>query len=278
MKREWYTEWINSIIKPMETDMLISIIPLFLHSNKNILQLLTNGILPSEIRRRQTFSNNLINPLNDNLYQKLINNENGYKITPQALTNTITPIYKKHGNKILQYQADKYNFNNQYKVNKTIANKLATDFIAKQYPQIEQAQLNNLNNIESRISNGFKSQTEENDYITKLSQNQSKKFVIIASNNVANKLLIVQMKTTYPTYRIRKGWISRKDARVRPAHKLADKQYKAKKNLINIDDNFTVGGESLPYPTGGTKPENNINCRCVIGFLFNEKENEIPTS
>ena len=277
MKREWYNEWIESIIKPMETDMLLSILPLFLHSNQNILQLLINGILPSEIRRKQTFANNQIDTLNNDNYKKLINNNNGYKITPQTLTNNIIPTYKKHGNKILQYQANKYNFTNKYNLTTNTATKLATDFVAKQYPQIEQTQLNNLDNIQSRISNGFKSQKEENDYINKLSQNQSKKFVIIASNNVANKLLIIQMKTTYPTYRIRKGWISRKDNRVRQTHRIADKQYKAKKNLINIDDNFTVGGESLPYPTGGSKPENNINCRCVIGFLFNEKENQIPT-
>ena len=52
---------------------------------------------------------------------------------------------------------------------------------------------------------------------------------------------------------------------VRNAHRRADRFYREEK-MIGLNDVFYVGGELLPYPTGGNKPDNNVNCRCVLSF------------
>ncbi|MEK6479614.1 phage minor head protein [Catalinimonas sp. 4WD22] len=59
---------------------------------------------------------------------------------------------------------------------------------------------------------------------------------------------------------IDKIWISTRDSRTRDKHIIADGQ------RVDINSNFQVGGESLPYPGGGKIPSNNIQCRCTVGY------------
>lgn len=56
---------------------------------------------------------------------------------------------------------------------------------------------------------------------------------------------------------IKKKWLSMRDGAVRDAHANADGQ------TVEVRDDFEVGGEKMPGPGLGGKPENNINCRCV---------------
>lgn len=53
-------------------------------------------------------------------------------------------------------------------------------------------------------------------------------------------------------------WLSTKDDRTRPDHVEADKQ------VVNVGEPFSVGGEELEYPGDPSgSPENTINCRCT---------------
>ena len=72
------------------------------------------------------------------------------------------------------------------------------------------------------------------------------------------------MSYLFPMNIIKKKWRSQRDGLVRKWHVTADKKYT--KNPIFLSEMFYVGGEFLPYPTGGSKPENNINCRCRVDF------------
>jgi SPP1 gp7 family putative phage head morphogenesis protein len=56
-------------------------------------------------------------------------------------------------------------------------------------------------------------------------------------------------------------WIATRDGRTRPEHAAADGQ------VVQMGFPFSVGGEGLPYPGGGSIAGNNINCRCTIAFL-----------
>ena len=59
-------------------------------------------------------------------------------------------------------------------------------------------------------------------------------------------------------------WLSQRDGVVRSAHVAADGQKR-------VNNMFSVGGESMPYPAGGGLPENNCNCRC---YTFAQKKSE----
>ena len=68
--------------------------------------------------------------------------------------------------------------------------------------------------------------------------------------------------------RLRKEWIAEVGSgRTRDAHAEANGQ------IVDIDDEFTVGGERLKHP-GDPKgsPENIIQCRCTIAFLTEGEE------
>lgn len=62
---------------------------------------------------------------------------------------------------------------------------------------------------------------------------------------------------------VEKVWMARVDARTRPSHKRADNQY------VPLDEPFSVGGRDLDRPLDpGAPPEEVVNCRCVLGFLY----------
>lgn len=56
-------------------------------------------------------------------------------------------------------------------------------------------------------------------------------------------------------------WLSQRDSQVRKEHEEADGQE------IETDGMFNVGGEHMAHPAGGSKPENNINCRCYMKLI-----------
>lgn len=62
-----------------------------------------------------------------------------------------------------------------------------------------------------------------------------------------------------------KEWIATLDGRVRDAHQEAHGQ------VVGLEDDFTVDGESLAYPgADGGSAGNVINCRCTIGAVVKE--------
>ncbi len=55
-----------------------------------------------------------------------------------------------------------------------------------------------------------------------------------------------------------KEWFAAMDERTRDTHAAADGQ------IVGIDENFRVGGDSMPAPGQGSDPAENINCRCTV--------------
>lgn len=68
-----------------------------------------------------------------------------------------------------------------------------------------------------------------------------------------------------------KRWLATEDARTRPEHLAADGQ------TVPLSKPFSVGGELLNYPgdwSAGATPDNVINCRCSLDYVFHDDENE----
>jgi SPP1 gp7 family putative phage head morphogenesis protein len=65
---------------------------------------------------------------------------------------------------------------------------------------------------------------------------------------------------------LRKQWTAVSDERTRPDHVDADGQ------IVDMDEPFEVGGESLDYPGDPAgSPENTINCRCVTTYTTDKE-------
>ena len=56
----------------------------------------------------------------------------------------------------------------------------------------------------------------------------------------------------------KKEWLATMDDRTRDDHADADGQ------VVGVDDDFQVGGDSMLMPGGGDDPRENINCRCTV--------------
>jgi hypothetical protein len=63
----------------------------------------------------------------------------------------------------------------------------------------------------------------------------------------------------------RKIWISAEDERTRVDHIATDKESHAAP--LAMDEMFSVGGDSMPAPGLGSDPAQNVNCRCVLGWV-----------
>lgn len=63
--------------------------------------------------------------------------------------------------------------------------------------------------------------------------------------------------------RLRKFWLNEVDAR--DTHIAAGKQYD-ENNPIPLNQDFVVGQDTMTAPGNGSLPEENINCRCGIGY------------
>lgn len=64
--------------------------------------------------------------------------------------------------------------------------------------------------------------------------------------------------------KLKKFWINQLDAR--DTHLHAGERYD-ENHAIDLKENFLVGQDSMPHPGGGTQAEENINCRCTLGYV-----------
>lgn len=64
---------------------------------------------------------------------------------------------------------------------------------------------------------------------------------------------------------VTKVWISAEDERTRESH--SDVDSSSHENPIGRDEAFVVGADSMLMPGQGSDPAENINCRCVVGFV-----------
>jgi len=114
--------------------------------------------------------------------------------------------------------------------------------VVEDNPLMSKANL--LKEIETRIDSRF------NDVYTK-----------------SRSAMIAQTSATYSTgssqtlawkqVGLKMSWLTQRDSKVRSAHRKADGQKKnMKTGMYKVDDEF------LTHPAAGTKPENNVNCRC----------------
>src|SRR5690606_36424887 len=68
-----------------------------------------------------------------------------------------------------------------------------------------------------------------------------------------------------------KRWIATDDHRPRPAHRLADGQ------TVPADQPFHVGGEEIAFPHDPRgRPDNTINCRCVLTWHADDELEDEP--
>ena len=63
----------------------------------------------------------------------------------------------------------------------------------------------------------------------------------------------------------KKEWLSTQDGVVRPTHVDADGQ------IVGIDEDFTVGGLSCDFPGNTGDPAEDVNCRCGVLPVLNDK-------
>ncbi len=64
--------------------------------------------------------------------------------------------------------------------------------------------------------------------------------------------------STWGDFGISRRWLTMRDGVVRDAHANADGQRE------DENGNFSVGGETMPYPAAGGDAANNVNCRCDV--------------
>ncbi len=60
---------------------------------------------------------------------------------------------------------------------------------------------------------------------------------------------------------VTKTWLTVRDNRVRETH-----QYLEGISVPMSEDFYTFDGDHAPFPGGFEKPENNINCRCILRY------------
>lgn len=78
--------------------------------------------------------------------------------------------------------------------------------------------------------------------------------------NTRQQELMERVRQRYPA--AKKRWVSRRDARVRPTHTVADGQ------TVSVWEPFRVGESLLPYPGYYLgPPEEVMGCRCVVVFV-----------
>lgn len=82
-----------------------------------------------------------------------------------------------------------------------------------------------------------------------------------------NKSEMLAAKQANVSGLIFKSWITARDGVVRDTHLDAEREYM---NGISMDQPFEVGGDVMDSPGNGHKAEENINCRCGLGYSRRE--------
>ena len=90
---------------------------------------------------------------------------------------------------------------------------------------------------------------------------------VVAAANAAS---LLQVKLAgFDDQECRKTWIATDDERTRIAHHQADGQ------VVALSKPFIVGGEGLQFPGDPIgRPDNVINCRCTLGYVFADDEDD----
>ncbi len=86
---------------------------------------------------------------------------------------------------------------------------------------------------------------------------QAERLVRTESTRASNFALEKSARTLYSENDLTKRWMTIMDGRERPAHEAANGQ------VVNMNENFIVGGEEMPRPGEGSA-RNVVNCRCRI--------------
>jgi hypothetical protein len=60
---------------------------------------------------------------------------------------------------------------------------------------------------------------------------------------------------------VTKRWVTVRDDRVRETH-----EYLEGRTIPMNEDFYTFDGDHAPYPSGFERPENNVNCRCILEY------------
>ncbi len=87
-----------------------------------------------------------------------------------------------------------------------------------------------------------------------------------------NKSDLEAVKQSGLEERLRKHWLSARDANVRETHVIADKEYS--EDGIPVDEDFKVGQDSMEAPGLGSLAEEVCNCRCTVYYTEIEEEEE----
>ena len=274
MRREWYAEFLRFMDGVEERGVSV-LFPMYYYSDVRQSEWFAeNPDMPFQFfRSRQAFSDNSrvvpdaildklegAEELDDDELAMIILPIDGYKISPFVLSAYLTGYFWTFASSLLRWHAGK-NGKGSMVLGRGRLRDMAENFVSKRYAHID--------DIRRRRSERLYSMQRKGNLEVKTLRaealSQSATMSRLVGNNFANKLMMMQMKHLYPGGIITKGWLSKRDVRVRRAHRIADRVYRREK-MIPLDDLFYVGGEFLPYPTGGNKPSNNVNCRCVLSF------------
>lgn len=103
-------------------------------------------------------------------------------------------------------------------------------------------------------------------YFKELSGWQARRLIRTEATYAANAGTMKAYKLLFPGRHLKKEWHSSNSNRTRPEHRTRKGVFvmSGLSNTIDQDEVFVVGGEALPFPGGGNKPSNNVNCRCVL--------------
>lgn len=201
---------------------------------------------------RQKGIENTIELFNINTFDLLLQNMTTPTVRLQAIdsigialemlaetTDNIETDFDKEIKDTIKTSANKIVITNQT-IDKEIRNDIAK--ILQANPNLDKNQLSKLitDNIDNNFLNRYANRSKT------IATTTSTLTIGNSQNSVAKK------------YNAKKRWLSMRDKRVRDGHEKADGQYADELGY------FKVGGEELPYPGGGLKGSNNINCRCRL--------------
>ena len=203
MEREWYEEFLTFMDRVEERGVEI-LYPMYYYSDvRQSAWFSDNPDQPFQFfRSRQAFSNHsrpvpeeVLNKLEEGErlekedLEQIITEEDGYKINPLVLVGFLAGFFVTFTNTLLIWQAKKYN-KRAMKVQKERIRDLAENFVSKRYPQMEDIRRRRSERLYTKSKRGGIGL----DILRKEAITQSATMSRLASNNIANKLLLMHIK------------------------------------------------------------------------------------
>lgn len=158
---------------------------------------------------------------------------------------------------------------------------VVADFIAQDYLATAS---NNLKNIGDLVWMAIRAELQEGvnagedmrqlaGRVRAASQMTAARAMTIARTEVhraAEAGSLAQMRLSgFTNFEVQKRWLATEDERTRLAHIQADGQ------TVGLNEVFDVGGEGLQFPGDPMgRPDNVINCRCTMSYIFPEDDDE----